>query len=139
MVDIIFSANNNAEVMVLPIVPPDIQVSEPQDNEDFDGINGKLKLIGNMGLRTMTIESFFPVGKDYSFIRPGSIKDGWQYVEFFRRWRAAKVPIRVIITTKDSAKRLNMACVVNDFSWAVDKVGDIKYTLEIEEYKFVTG
>lgn len=137
--DIIFSANNNAEVMVLPIVPPDIQVSESQDHEDFDGINGKLKLIGNMGLRTMTIESFLPVNKNYTFTKPGSVKDGWQYVEFFRRWRAAQVPIRVVVTTQDSAKRLNMACVINDFSWSVDKVGDITYTLEIEEYKFVTG
>lgn len=137
--DIIFSANNNEEVMILPIVPPDIQVSTPQEHEDFDGINGRLKLIGNMGLRTMTIESFFPVNKNYTFTKPGSIKDGWKYVEFFKKWRAKKVPMRVIVTTKDSAKRLNMACVINDFSWAVDKVGDITYTLEIEEYKFVTG
>lgn len=137
--EIIFSANNNAEVMILPIVPPDIQITEPQDHEDFSGINGKLKLIGNVGLRSLTIEAFFPVGKNYDFAHPGSDKDGWRYVEFFQRWRAEMVPMRVIITTKDNAKRLNMACVINSFSWAVDKAGDIKYTLEAEEYKFVTG
>lgn len=136
--DIIVSANNNEEVLVLPIVPPNISISIPQDHEDFDSIQGKIKLIGPMGLRTLTLESFFPVNKNYSFIRPGSEKDGWQYVNFFEKWRAKRVPMRIIITSKDDHKRLNMPFVVNDFSWAIDRIGDIKYTLTIEEYRFVT-
>lgn len=137
--DIVFSANNNEEIMVMPIVPPEINIGAPQDHEDFESVAGKIKLIGEIGLRTLSLESFWPVNKNYAFVRPGSEKDGWKYVDFFEKWRAKKVPMRVIVTTKDGHKRLNMACLVNNFSYAIDKVGDIKYTLEIEEYRFVTG
>lgn len=134
--DIIFSANNNEEIMVFPVVPPDTGPEIPQENEDFNGMNGKLKLIGNMGLRTLQISSFWPVGKNYSFVRPGAEADGWRYVKFFEKWREKKVPVRVIITTDNGATRLNMACVVNRLKWSVDRVGDIVYLLEVEEYRF---
>lgn len=134
--DIIFSANNNEEIMVFPVVPPDTGPEIPQENEDFNGMNGKLKLIGNMGLRTLQISSFWPVRKNYSFVRPGAEEDGWRYVKFFEKWREKKVPVRVIITTDNGATRLNMACVVNRLKWSVDRVGDIVYLLEVEEYRF---
>lgn len=135
--DLIFSVNNNEEIMIFPVVPAGIGPEIPQENEDFDSIVGTLKLIGKLGNRTMTIESFWPVNKNYSFVRPGSESDGWLYVSFFERWREKQVPFRVILTTADGATRLNMACVINHLYWEVDKVGDIQYKLEIEEYKFV--
>lgn len=134
--DIIFSANNNEEIMVFPVVPPDTGPAVPQEHEDFEAITGKMKIIGNMGLRSLSIESFWPVDKNYPWVRPGSEPNGWLYVEFFEKWREKKVPIRVIITTDDGATRLNMACVVNDLTWKVDRVGDIKYKLDVEEYRF---
>ena len=44
--------------------------------------------------------------------------------------------MRVIITTDDGSTRLNMACLVNNLSWNVDKAGDIRYLLDVEEYRF---
>ena len=38
--DIIFSANNNEEVMVFPVVPPGIGPEIPQENEDFNAVTG---------------------------------------------------------------------------------------------------
>ena len=134
--DIIFSANNNEEVFVFPVVPPDLGPIISQDNEDFEAVSGRMKLIGNMGLMTLSIESFWPVNKNYPWVRPGSEADGWLYVTFFDKWRKAKVPMRVIITTDDGATRLNMACVVNSLEWQVDWVGDIQYKLSVEEYRF---
>lgn len=135
--DIVFSANNRQEVKVLPVVSPDsVEISIPQDNMDFDTINGKIKLIGQMGLTTVRINSFFPT-KRYSWMRHGASADGWSYVKFFDTWRKAKVPIRFVMTTDEGATRLNIACVVNDFSYSVDQAGDIQYSLDIEEYKFV--
>lgn len=134
--DIIFSANNNEEVMVFPIVPPDIGTEIPQENENFESTTGKMKLIGNVGLKTLQIESFWPVNKNYPWVRSGAESNGWSYVEFFEKWRSKKVPLRVIITTTNGATRLNMACLVNDFKWAVDKTGDIQYRLDVEEYRF---
>ena len=134
--DIIFSANNNEEVMVFPVVPPDIGPEIPQENEDFESVAGRMKLIGNMGLKTLRIESFWPVNKNYSWVRSGSEPNGWRYVEFFEKWRSKKIPLRVIITTDNGATRLNMACLVNNLKWDVDKAGDIRYSLDIEEYRF---
>ena len=134
--DIIVSANNNEDVLVFPIVPPGVGPEIPQENEDFNSVKGKLKLIGKMGTRTLIIESFWPVDKNYRFVRPGSEPDGWQYVTFFEKWREKQVPIRIILVTDDGAARLNMACVVNDLKWTLDKVGDIQYRLDIEEYIF---
>lgn len=133
--DIIFSANNNEEVLTFPVVPQ-VEISTSQENEDFDALSGRIKIIGNMGLRTLSIESFWPVDKNYSFVKKGSEKNGWRYVEFFEKWRAKKVPMRIIIVDGDK-KLLNMACLVNGFIYSVDQVGDIAYSLEIEEYVFV--
>lgn len=85
--DIIFSANNNEEIMVFPVVPPDTGPAVPQEHEDFEAITGKMKIIGNMGLRSLSIESFWPVDKNYPWVRPGSDPNGWLYVEFFEKWR----------------------------------------------------
>ena len=74
--DIIFSANNNEEVMIFPVVPPDFEITDEQNNEDFDGISGKMKLIGEKGLKKLTISSFFPVNKEYTFVKAGSERDG---------------------------------------------------------------
>lgn len=134
--DIIFSANNNEEVMVFPVVPPDLGPEITQDNEDFEALTGTMKLIGNMGLMTLSIESFWPVRKQYPWLRPGSEADGWNYVQFFDKWRKKKVPLRVLLLTDDGQTRLNMACLVNTLAWQVDKVGDIKYKLSVEEYRF---
>ena len=134
--DIIFSANNNEEVMIFPFVPPDFEITDEQNNEDFDGISGKMKLIGEKGLKKLTISSFFPVNKEYTFVKAGSERDGRKYIEFFDKWRNQKVPFRVVITSKDGRCILNMACVVNSITYHYDKVGDIQYTLDIEEYRF---
>lgn len=136
--DIVVSANNNQEILVFPVVPPDTgAIEKPAKNEIFETINqGELNLIGNLGLRSLSIDSFFP-NKPYSWIKKGSLANGWAYVDFFDRWRAARVPIRIVITTKDGQERLNMPCTVENFTHVLDKAGDIKYTLELKEYSFV--
>ena len=54
--NIIFSANNNEEVYVLPIVPP-IELNIPRKNEEFETINsGTLNLIGTRGLKSLSIQ-----------------------------------------------------------------------------------
>lgn len=133
--DIIFSANNRQEVFVLPVVPSGVDVGEPQNNDTFSGALGELNLIGNMGLRSMSISSILP-NRQYSFMRPGSTRDGWSYMDFFRRIRSSKVPLRVVMVTTSGGEVLNMPCTIDDFSWSVDKAGDIAYSLSVREYVF---
>ena len=101
--DIIFSANNNEEIMVFPVVPPDTGPAVPQEHEDFEAITGKMKIIGNMGLRSLSIESFWPVDKNYPWVRPGSDPNGWLYVEFFEKVASQiGVSCRELVMVEDS-------------------------------------
>ena len=49
---VILSFNNNEEVMVLPHVPPDFPLPEPeQHNETYTGLSKDYRRIGTLGLR----------------------------------------------------------------------------------------
>jgi len=136
--DIIFSANNNEEIKVLPVVPNNIEIAQAQNNEEFETLNnGTLNLIGDMGLQSLSISSIF-LNKEYSFAKKNSSSDGWSYVEFFKKWRNKRVPIRVVMTTSEGKEILNIPCTIDNFTYSEARNGDIKYSLEIKEYKFVS-
>ncbi|WP_432408562.1 hypothetical protein [Wukongibacter sp. M2B1] len=135
--NIAVSANNNDEVLIFPVIPNDIEVSTPQSNEEFQTINsGILNLIGDIGLRSLSIASIFPT-HDYNWLKAGSSSNGWEYVDFFEKWRKEKVPIRIIIALKDGSEWLNMACTIDNFTYGIMRNEDIRYTLDLKEYTFV--
>ena len=136
--NIVFSANNREEVMILPVVP-EIEMDKPQSNERFETINnGTLNLIGDEGLRTFSITSIFPSQK-YPWLKPGSVAEPFKYVDFFNRWRAKKVPLRIVTSRPDGREWFNMACLIDNFTFKLRKNGDIAYTLDVSEYPFVEG
>ena len=133
--DIVFSANNFQEVMKLPIVPPTFEFNIPRKNEEFETIQfGTLNLIGLRGLKTLSIQSFFPT-KEYNFAKTKI--NGWQYVNFFNKWANNRLPIRIIVSDKKGFEILNMACTVENFTYGLDRAEDIPYTLELKEFRFV--
>ncbi len=135
--DIIFSANNNEEIKILPVVPNDTPISQTQNNEQFQTINsGTLNLIGDMGLRGLSIQSFFPI-HNYRWIKKGSNADAWSYVEFFKKWRGKRVPLRIVVITSTGKEILNMPCTIDEFEYYEKRNGDIGYSLTINEYTFV--
>ncbi|MDU4696389.1 MAG: hypothetical protein E6Y08_11275 [Paenibacillus sp.] len=133
--DIVFSANNFEEVMRIPVIPQELNIEEPWNNEEFETIGqGTLNLIGLKGLRSLSIESFFPT-REYIFARDK--RNGWDYVEFFRKWRSKRVPLRVIITDNQDREILNMPCTIDNFVYGIDRTGDITYSLAVKEFVFV--
>lgn len=134
--NIVFSANNREEVMILPVVP-EIEIDKPQKNEQFETIdNGTLNLIGDEGLRTFSITSIFPSQK-YIWLKPGSIAEPFKYVDFFNKWRAKKVPLRIVTSKQDGTEWFNMPCLIDNFSYRIRRNGDVAYTLDVSEYRFV--
>lgn len=134
--DIIISANNNEEVVVLPIVP-EIEVNSPQDNEEFKtAAQGYMNLIGDLGLRRFTISSVFPSGSHYLHMRPESWNRPFKYVDFINKWRREKVPFRVIASRPDGSLWFNIPMLVDDFQYRLTKAGNIVYTLQLSEYPF---
>lgn len=133
--DIFLSINRREEVIQLPIVPPELEVSFPWGNETFQTINqGEIKMIGLEGLKSITIESFFPA-KEYPFARDRTYRS-WEYVSIIKRWMRQRVPIRVVTT--NTHLPINLPMTIDNFSYkSQDGSGDVYYTLSLSEFKFV--
>ena len=138
MYKVIFSVNNREEVWVLPHVPPDFPLPlAEQHSETYEGLSRDYRRIGTLGLRQMSWTGLLPVGHRYGFCPAEAVTDGWAYVDFFDRWRARKVPFRIIVLDSKGVSRLNMPCTVDSFDVRVRQSGDLEYDIQITEYKFV--
>ncbi len=131
---IYISINNNEEVILLPVTPTDYEIDNPWENQELIGLNQPMNIIQQGKLVTTSFDSFFPV-RDYPFLLNRSMW-GMEYVETIQRWRERHVPIRVIIT-RSGKPHFNMAMTIDGFKYGTDKSGDIKYTLELKEFRFV--
>lgn len=124
--------------MVLPHVPPDFPLPEPeQHNETYTGLSKDYRRIGTLGLRQYSWDSFFPVGHRYAFMPPEASENGWDYVAFFQRGRERKVPFRMIVLDSSGVCRLNTPITVDSFETSVRRNGDIAYSISCTEYRFV--
>jgi hypothetical protein len=134
MVKIYLSINNNEEVVLLPVTPEEYEISEPWNNQEVEGLNQVMNIIQNKGLSSLSIDTFFP-SKDYPFLLS---RDMWgmEYVETIKRWRERRVPLRLIITN-DGKAEVNMAVTIDNLTYSKGKSGDIKYKLDLKEFKFV--
>lgn len=134
---IIISRNNNEEVLVLPIHPLGVGPERQSSHEEFETFrSGNLLLHKPPGLRSLSIESFFPeyAGK-YPFQERRSI-NAKDYISYLNKWFESNVPLRIKVITKDEVI-VNMPCMITGFNYVPDKANDIKYTLSLKEYKVV--
>ena len=138
MYQVILSINNNEEVAVLPAVPTDLGPSSPEQR-DYEGLSGDYNTLGPMGLWEMSIASFFPVGRRYSFMPADAWTDGWKYVDFFERNRPRMLPFRDHHSGRERRLPHEQPCSVDQFEWHVKRNGDISYSLTLREYRFVSG
>lgn len=133
MADIIFSFNNGEQVLVLPYPPASNPIEGTQANEVFDGLNGKYTLIGTKDPVKFSFSGTLPTRQDPR-IRPGSSSNGWDYVSFFEEAWDRKIPVRAIFIY--SGYKLNIACLIDNFTWDVKKNGNIAYSISGTEYPF---
>lgn len=132
--NIIFSADDNKEVMVLPVVP-EIELDKSQKNERFETINnGTLNIPGELDIIEWPISSFFPSRK-HNWLRPGSVSDPYKYISFFDKYMKAKKPIRFIVSKEDGSAWFNRLVLVDSFNYNTMRNGDISYSLELSEYR----
>lgn len=136
--DLILSYNNNEVVMVFPVVNNEgVEIQSPQSNGTFDSTQGEMNTIGPMGLRSVSISSIFP-NREYPWIRPRASADGWRYVSLIEAGRRRYIPFRVILLDNNGSVILNIACTVDNFAYHRDRAGDVAYTLDLREYRFMT-
>lgn len=132
---IVLSIDGEDEAIVFPVVPanlPDITI--PQKNETFESILGDMSVIGLMGLRQIKLEGLLPDDvKKYNWCYPNS-NNATDIINFINSNRVKYIPFRITIT-RGSNCYLNMACLVNSFTYTQDNVGDYHYSLELIEYR----
>ena len=130
--DIYLSVNNRAEVLRLPVLPPEFTVSKSRNNEVFETVSqGQLNLIGTQALKKISWSSFFPC-RDYPFLRDRS-DTAFGYLYTIDIWYERKLPIRLIITDTP----INMVVTIDDFSYTIGRDGDMKYSITLSEVKLI--
>lgn len=135
MIQIFLSINNNEEVMQLPVPPANFTIPSPWKNEQIDGLQQTLNLIGIKGLKNIEIQSYFP-SRDYPWLQNRTMW-GMEYVDVIERWRERRVPIRIIIVNTDGKNLFNSAVTIDEFEHGMKQDGDIYYTMELTEFPFV--
>lgn len=127
--DIFLSINNREKVVQIPVLPSEITITSPQSNEKYTTTVGELNLIGNMGLKSLSWNSFFPSKKtNYS---KNNTMFGWDLVNEIENMRKRKLPFRLIITETP----INMAVTIDSFEYGL-KAGakDIQYSISLSEF-----
>lgn len=132
--DYYLSFNNNKERLRLPVIPSSFNITIPHQNTSVDITNlGEINLIGKTGLATMTIESFFPK-QQYSFCFYNDFPTPYECIKLLLKWKDSGKPIRVIVTDTP----INYAMAIESLTYSeVDGTGDVYFTLDLKEYKFV--
>lgn len=133
--DIFISNKNRSQIIKLPVIPAEVMISSPNNNETFTTVaQGDIKLIGPSGLKGLSISTFFPI-KNYPFLKDRTYK-GMEYVNIIEKWKEIKEPIRLIITSKKPL--INMLCAIEEFEYGIrDGSGDITYSLTLSEFKLL--
>lgn len=133
--DVYISVDNNADVIKIPIPPSSWSFGSPYGVRNFETINlGTISLIGKRGVKSISFSGFFPRDlRTYNFDRSNQMS-GWDYVKKIEEWRRREIPVRLIITDTP----MNIAMVINNFRYGInDGTGDIQYTINMQEFKFL--
>lgn len=140
LADGLLSGRSNAVILsgdgasfTLPVVPETFDVSVSSKNGTVYINNaGEYNMIGETGLKSVTIASFFP-GQSYSFCvtRPQAPS---YYVSTIEAWRTGKVVVRIAVT----AAGIDIPCLIELFSYgAHDGSTDIFFSVSLREYRYV--
>ena len=132
--NIILTDISGLSVFVVPIVPVETLINSNGEAETINTTEGRFRIIDNEDLKNIYWSSFFPVNKNYVFIKKGSKANGYLYVSFLELMKKYKLPIRVIYTTNKKIPLLNMLASIDAFSFKIDKVGDIQYSISLTEF-----
>lgn len=134
--DIIFSSYDNKTRVILPVVPADLpEFKNAQNNDHFQSVIADFSVIGTPALRTTSFDFFAPSkAEKYSFCRSnGSTASA--IINFFERTQLEKTPIRLTIVYTNGSTYANMTCLVNSFSYRLDRVGDFHFSVDLIEYR----
>lgn len=127
------SADNRSQTIVLPVNPATFEFSEAKQNQKINLTNmGEINLLGNRGLLTGTIQSFFP-GINSPFYRYAD-RSPMEYILTLKAWKNSDEPVRLIVSGSD----INHAMAIDNLTYSQrEGHDDIYFTLELSEYRYL--
>lgn len=127
------NVNNRQEFLKLSVNPASIVFTDMQNNQQINLLEvGTALLLGNRGLITTTLESFFPSESSPFYKRYGGARTPQECKALIKKWKDKNMIVRLIISDMD----INLAMAINNFT-TTHREGDndIYYSIELVEYK----
>ena len=122
------------ERLKLPVNPENFAEEQSHNNPRFETFAmGEIKANGRRRLKAITLSAFFP-HKYQSFCTYRDFPNPYECKALIEKWKDENKPIRLLITETD----INLAVTIDSFvTGERDGTGDIYYTLELSEYRFL--
>jgi hypothetical protein len=120
-VEIYLSINNREKVIKFPYLPPELTIVRPQGAETYQTAGGELNLIGPLGLKSVSFESFLDAD--------------WAFIEQIELMRRRKLPLRLIVTEAP----INIAVTIENFDTTLRRGKKIWYSISFKEFRFLGG
>ncbi|MCI2105098.1 MAG: LysM peptidoglycan-binding domain-containing protein [Intestinimonas sp.] len=121
----------------LPTNPEELKISSTQANEKYEILGlGQVAVPTGMELREYTFEVEFPHSLRNYGETPGQLEGPYFYLNRFRLWRKANVPVRFIVES-DFAEDINILVLIEELT-VTEKAGEEgdKYVeFKLLEYK----
>lgn len=128
--------NPSGEGAYLPHIPPGFEISGGCEVEEVATLDGIITLPNNRTLRSFNISAMFPT-KQYSWINKNANLKGWDYVRYFNECIDNVDVIKVYVISDTGNTILYMKCTIESFSYNIDRVGDIIYSLTVKEHRAI--
>lgn len=128
--DITITLSCGEDEVELPVIPEKYTCSVGSIHETVNIINaGDYLMMGKTGLKTITLESFFPA-QEYDFSSGGG--DPWGMVDTIERMRTSGEKIDFSI----SGSSVEFSCLIDAFEYGEqDGSGDVYYKISLREYR----
>ena len=130
-----FTLSGGGESVSFPVSPASFEVSLPSNNQTVNVISiGDVNMIGNAGLASLKFESFFP-SNEYPFVNDMTATGAYEYVAKVKKMQTGKEPCQISISGTD----VSLPVTIETFEYGEkDGSGDVYFSLQLREYKFVS-
>lgn len=117
--------------VTLPVSPSSFEVEYPQNSTSLNiNAKGDINLLGYRGLRTVSLESFYPA-QQYGFCVAPVTMEPYRFVKVISYWKNHNVKLYF-----KAGEDVNFLCTVTDFRFGEDDgSGDVKFAIELTEYR----
>ena len=131
-----FYISNDSSQIQLPVPPSALEVNVKNNNSTVNINNlGELNMLGKSGLINISLSSFFPA-QQYYFCQCTVESDPYNYINKIMGWKDSGKPISFVVT----GTNINYTMAIESFKYGEkDGTGDIYFTLDMKEYKFING